>query len=49
MIRFHHNGDDFNGIPKFYIIILEHPPCSAVDMSAMMEGFSNGWVMIGDG
>ncbi len=49
MIRFHHNGDDINGIPRFYIIIQEHPPCSAVDLSAMMEGFSAGWVMICDG
>lgn len=49
MIRFHLDGDDLNGIPRFYIIILEHPPCSAVDLSAMMEGFSAEWVMFCDG
>lgn len=49
MIRFHNDGDDLNGVAGFYIIIQEQPPCSAVDLSEMIEGFSDGWVMYADG
>lgn len=49
MIRFHDDGDDLNGVAGFYIIILKPLPCSAMDLSEMIEGFSDGWVMFGDG
>lgn len=42
MIRFLDDGDDLNCVAGFYIIILEHPPCSAVLLSEMIEGFSDG-------